>query len=110
MTQKKIVGLVVGIAVMALIFLFVYRQYTNDRGTAMNTNTTSQKKLSGENSDKVMATPVPDTIDGVTGSIESESSLDVSALDEEESESLNAVNEDSESVNNLGTSYDENNL
>lgn len=54
--------------------------------------------------------PAPDTIDGVAGSIESQSSTDTSALDEEESGSLDQINQDSDSVNNFGTSYDENNL
>lgn len=98
----------VGVAVAAAVFFFVYQQYTekDTKGSAM----TSQKKMSADNKEKVMVTPVPDTIDGVTADIEAESALDLSALDEEETASLEGVDEDSDSINNLGTSYDENSL
>lgn len=103
MTQKQIFGVVLGVALAIVVCVFVYRQYTGD--TAMNTGSTQKKMMT----EKKVA-PVPDTIDGVVGSIESESTIDTAALDEEEAGSLSEVEADSESVNNLGTSYDENSL
>lgn len=105
MTQKQIFGVIVGVALVIVVGTVVYRQYTGD--TAMNTgNTTSQKKMGTEKK----ATPVPDTVDGVVGSIESETVVDTEAMNEEEAGTLGEVDVDSESVNNLGTSYDENSL
>jgi hypothetical protein len=115
MTQKQIVGVVAGVAVMVLVCTLVYRQYTSDTGRTEKTVTSESSvpiPKKGATSDKgqVAEAPIPDTIEGIADSIVEESSVDFSALDEEESSSLSDVDEDSESVNNLGTSYDENNL
>lgn len=111
MTQKQIVGVVVGVAVMVLVSTLVYRFFVGPTiivdDTASQTVAT-QKKMNTPEGKTVV--PIPDTIDGIADSIVEESSVDFSALDEEEASSLNDVDEDSESVNNLGTSYDENNL
>ncbi len=103
MTQKQMFGVVVGVALAIVVCVFVYRQYTGD--TRMNTrSTTTQTKVTEKKA------PVPETVDGVVDSIESETALDTAALDEEEAGTLGEVDADSESVNNLGTSYDENSL
>ncbi len=112
MTQKQIVGVVFGVTLVILVSVFVFRQFTGDvaeQSRVMNSGTTSQgteKKMSSEKAEKVA--PVPETIDGIAGSIAAETTLDLSALDEEEAGALDQVNQDSDSVNNLGTSYDEN--
>lgn len=108
MTQKQVLGAVACVAVAVAVFFFVYQQYTGQdaKGPAM----TSQKKMNAGSKDKATVAPVPDTIDGVTADIEAESALDLSALDEEEAASLEEADEDSDSINNLGTSYDENSL
>ncbi len=115
MTQKQIVGAVVGVAAIVLVCTLVYRQYTSDIVSAerpMTTQSSMPSEKKGVMSDKgqVAKEPVPETLDDITESIVAESSVDFSALDEEETSSLSDVDEDSESVNNLGTSYDENNL
>lgn len=113
MTQKQIVGILVAVAVVGLLFFGVYSQYVHENGPMMHEDTASgqmmEKKMSAENNTNAEA-QVPDTVDGVTADIEAESELDTSALDEEESASLQEMDEDSDSVNNLGTSYDENKL
>ena len=114
MTQKQTVGVVVGVALVVVVCVFVYRQYANDEvktGAAMQSGTvmTPEKKASVTSAEK-KSVPVPDTIDGIAGSIISETSVDAMALDDEEKAALDDVTEDSNSVTNLGTSYDENNL
>lgn len=106
MTQKQIFGLVVSVAVAALGFAFVYRQHAAPSAL----RNASEKKMDVATKEKDVVAPVPDTIDGVTADIESESALDLSALDDEEAGSMSEIDADSDSVNNLGTSYDENNL
>jgi len=112
MTQKQIFGAVAGVAIVALAFVFVYQQFIgDDDGSVVPTvsNTPSSQKQAVTTDNKA-APPVPDTIDSIASSIESESAIDLSALDAEEAGSLDEINQDSDSVNNLGTSYDENNL
>jgi hypothetical protein len=103
MTQKQILSAVIGVALAIVVGAVVYRQYTSD--TRMNSGNTQKKVMT----EKKVA-PVPDTVDGVVSSIESETAIDTEALSEEETGTLSEVDADSESVNNLGTSYDENNL
>ncbi len=108
MTQKQIVGVVVGVAVMVLVCTFVYRLFVEP--VIVVDDKSSEVAVRGGANTSGERDAIPDTIDGITESIVEESSVDFSALDEEETSSLGDVEEDSESVNNLGTSYDENNL
>lgn len=111
MTQKQIVGVVVGVAVVVLLCAAVYRQFTGGAGEWASSETSTQMESPVQKKMPVSTvTPVPETVDDITDSIVSESSMDLSALDDEESSSLEDVDMDSESLNNLGTSYDENNL
>lgn len=115
MTQKQIVGVVVGVAAIVLVCTLVYRQYTSDtrsmeKAVTIQPVTPSEKKGAMSDKEQMAEAPIPETLDGIADSIIEESSVDFSALDEEETSSLSDVDEDSESVNNLGTSYDENNL
>ena len=113
MTQKQIFGAVAGVAIVALAFVFVYQQFVGSNGvttTTVSDTASLQKQAATTDSQKKAPAPIPDTIDGIAENIESESSDDLSALDAEETGSLDEVNQDGNSVNNLGTAYDENNL
>lgn len=103
MTQKQILGVVVGVALVIVVSVFVYRQYTGDMGNNSN-SATMPKKMTEKKA------PVPETVDGVVDSIVEETTLDTTALDDETAASLQELDADNESVNNLGTSYDENSL
>lgn len=107
MTKKQILG-AIAIAVTVLVAGAVYRQLaTDDTSTDKSTSgtTRSSEMASGGN-----ASPVPETFDEMAGSITAQAGVDTSALDEEEANELSEIEADSESVTNLGTSYDENNL
>ena len=106
MPQKHIIGLVVGVVGIGLLFASVYQQFQApvviDDGRMMqkSTVTESQQKKA----------PVPETIDDVILSIQEESSMDLSALDEEENGEIADIEADSNSVTHFETSYDENSL
>lgn len=108
MTQKQMLGVVGGVVLTVFVLVFVYQQYAGESTPV--SSTPSQKKVTTETTRESVMVPVPETIDDIALSIESESAFDLSALDDEETGALDEVNQDSESVNNLGTSYDENNL
>lgn len=103
MTQKQILGIVVGIVVVALIGVVVYRQFTADIMPQPTTSSMTTKQT-------VPAEPNPSayTVTGIEASIASESDADAAALDAEETGTLQDFDQDSESINNLGKSYDEN--
>lgn len=109
MTQKQMLGVVGGVVLTVFVLVFVYQQYAGESASSVS-STPSQKKVTTETTRESVMVPVPETIDDIALSIESESAFDLSALDDEETGALDEVNQDSESVNNLGTSYDENNL
>ncbi|MDP2838267.1 MAG: hypothetical protein Q8O53_03255 [Candidatus Moranbacteria bacterium] len=115
MTQKQIFWVAVAVAMIIVASVLVYRQFTSDRAafgteSMVITATPAEKKAATATSSEDVAVPVPETIDDIATSIESETTLDLSALDEEEAGSLSEIDADSNSVTNLGTSYDENNL
>ena len=101
MTQKQILwalGAAVLVGGVALAWYFAPSPAaTPTGGSKVNESPREQAK-------------VPDTVDGIVESIEAEATFDQSALDAEASGSLEEIDADSESVNNFGTSYDENNL
>lgn len=99
--------MVLGVVVVGLLAILVVRQLSSDtvsRQSASNPASGSMKEQEATKQNP----PVPETVDDVTQSIVSESQGDAAALDEEEAGTLDEVNADSDSVNNLGTSYDEN--
>lgn len=114
MTRKQIFGTAVGIAVVLVVYVFVYQQFADTTKQTESMTATSEKMSASEQADGSAmvseSASVPDTVDGITASIESETALDLSALDDEETAAMSNVNQDSDSVTNLGTSYDENNL
>lgn len=103
MTQKQILGLVSGVLVLGLIFVFVYRQLAapSGGGTASSNTSVSQP---------VKKMPEPETIDDISQSIQGETAADLSALDDEMNGEISELEADSDSVTNLSTSYDENSL
>lgn len=106
MTKKQILAVVGGIGVVIVVCAFVYQQF-NFSPSEQQANPIIRSE---EQSAKQVMVPVPDTIDSISTDIESETTLDMSALDEEVTSETNGINEDSASVNNFETSYDENNL
>ena len=109
MTQKQMVAAILGVGIMVLALVVVARtigEKTAMNGSINNTNVAIEKMASTDTEKAV----VPNTVESIAADIESETALDVSALDDEESSETASVDEDSDSVNNLGTSYDENNL
>ena len=103
MTQKQIMGLVVGALVLVLVFAFVYRQFA----APVPGGDEQPKTTAAQQAKKAAA---PDTIDDISQSIQDETNLDLSALDDEANGEISDIEADSDSVNNLSTSYDENSL
>lgn len=103
MTQKQIIGLVVSVLVLVVVFAFVYRQFAVPVPDTLN----QPPKTILQPAEKA---PVPETIDDISRSIQDETNLDLSALDDEANGEISDIEADSDSVNNLGTSYDENSL
>ncbi len=75
-----------------------------------NAPSTSSQPAPKKMSDTAPSAPAPENADGIVSAIDAETMADTNALNDEETGSLNQVDEDSDSVTNLGTSYDENNL
>lgn len=108
MTQKQIIILVAGVVVIGLVFFFVYRQF----GTSVSSEKTPlvQEQTKTNDLAREKKSAEPETIDGIAGGIEEETNTDLSALDDEVNGEISDIQADSDSVTNLGTSYDENNL
>ncbi len=101
--QKQIIGLAASVLVLGLVLAFVYRQFAvpvPDAKEQMKTTALQPEKKA----------PEPATIDDISQSIQDETNLDLSALDDEANGEISGIEADSDSVNNLGTSYDENSL
>ncbi|MBP9728078.1 MAG: hypothetical protein KBD27_01740 [Candidatus Moranbacteria bacterium] len=105
MTKKQIFLAGVGAVLMLLVCVFVYRQYTQNEDISQ-TRGTAEPQSNMTRKDTLV--PVPEKLDDITATITTESADDLSALDEEMTAVEAEIDLDSESVNNLGTSYDEN--
>lgn len=105
MTQKQVLGMVVGGALVVLVSVFVYRQYTQN-GSVYGNQTPDTVEPTMNRKDTMV--PVPEKLDDITAMITEESADDFSALDEEAAGAAEEIDADSDSVNNFGTSYDEN--
>jgi len=115
MTNKQIFAVVGGVAAVVAVCAFVYQQFTISSSKQQTNSMIRSEDQTMKPSDKTgnrrqVMVPVPDTIDGIAADIESETTLDMLALDEEVAGETSIFNEDSASINNLGTSYDESNL
>ena len=98
MSQKHIIGGVLGLVGIGLMFVFVYQQFRTPASTGLPKTQVSERAPKA---------PEPETIDDVVLSIQGEASADLSALDEEENGEMTDIRTDSDSVTNLSTSYDE---
>lgn len=100
--QKLLLGVLSGVITIALLF-FVYQQMNkSQQGENMPNNAMMEKAETPK--------PLPKTVDGVADEIEAESALDDKAIQEEIDAETSAVSEDSDALNSLGQSYDENSL
>lgn len=108
MTQKHIIGLALGVLGIVLAFAFVYRQFTAPVPRTGTLQREEQPNASDAMREKKAA--LPETIDDISASIQEEISADLSALDDEANGEVLEIEADSDSITNLGTSYDENSL
>ena len=109
MTQKQIIGVIIVTIVVLAAFVIVYRQLAKPFLTLQTP--VSQSVTSTEiNTQAVKSAEIPSSIDDIAKSIEDETSVDRSAMDAEETGELSDINTDSQNINDLGKSYDENNL
>lgn len=100
MTKKQIL-VVLGIAVVVLFVSVVVSQMRN------TPNTLESEVDYQPVTRKDTMVPVPEKLEDITATITSESADDFSALDEEAVGAEAEIDLDSESITNLGTSYDE---
>ncbi len=103
MNQKQITLAVSALVIVALGIFVIFSFYNSEEVTPGNTNTNTTERKTGES-----AEPVPESVDGITAEIMMEAETDQQALAEEQAGENTAINEDSQSVNDLGNSYDEN--
>ncbi|OGI14373.1 MAG: hypothetical protein A3E38_00360 [Candidatus Moranbacteria bacterium RIFCSPHIGHO2_12_FULL_54_9] len=106
MTQKQLIGLVVGVLVLGAVFVYVYQQFSR----TASRDAMLQKSAVTPSAKQEEQAALPTSIDDISRSIAGEIDADLSALDAEENGETAEIQADSESVNNLGTSYDENSL
>lgn len=111
MKQKQFLGVALGLIVLIVVITFLFQCFVvKNTPSQVTTGTKSVPSPQTETQKVIPPAPLPDSVDGISSSIQAESDLDLSALDEEESGVLDEVNKDSDSVTNLGTSYDEQSL
>lgn len=87
------------------VIIFVYQRMvkTSDMESDLETPQAMMEK-------KEAPKPIPTTPSGVADEIESEAALDAQALDAEIEAETAEIQRDSESLNNLSQSYDENQI
>lgn len=105
MTKKQMLSALGGVALTLIVCVAVYQQYAQN-GTPSKTEGSENSKPAMTRKDTMV--PVPEKLDDITATITAESADDFSALDEESTSVESDIDLDSESVTNLGTSYDEN--
>lgn len=105
MTQKQLLSVVVGLIVMLVVVALISVPFMQNQGTKVNQPSSTIPKTMQRPS---VAAPVPAKLDDITSAITAESTDDLSALDQETVGAIGEIDADTDSVNNLGTSYDEN--
>ena len=98
--QKMLLGALSAVVVLAAL-VFVY-QYQSMKNADTMMPTMIQKTKTPK--------PIPTTVDGVAAEIESEATLDEAALNAEVTAETQEIQVDSQTLNNLSESYDENSL
>ena len=107
MTHKQLFGAVVGAIFFMLASSVVYWLYTSSDEARWQIAPTVPPGQSTTKSQDVFV-PAPEKIDDITARIMQQSDGDMAALDAEMDGAVEEIDADSESINNLGTSYDEN--
>lgn len=98
--QKILLGALSAVIVLAVL-VFAYQHQSMKNADIMMP--TVMKKTETPK-------PIPTTVDGITAEIENEASLDEAALEAEVTAETGEIQEDSQTLNNLSESYDENSL
>lgn len=106
MNQKKMIAVAALALGGAFLFTAVYQQFSQEETSLSPESSKGEKRAMNTEKDS----SEPETLEDVFASIQAESDLELSALDEEADGEMKEVEADSESVNNLGTSYDESSL
>lgn len=102
--QKILIGTLSGILTISVL-IFVYQRIMKDSDTAVDL---SPAQAGMET--KAIAKPLPTTPSAVADEIESQAALDDAAIEAEVNAETSDVQEDSESLNSLSQSYDENQI
>ena len=102
--QKILIGVLSGVlTVSVLIFAYQRMMNSTDTDTGIETPQAMMEK-------KEAPKPIPTTPSGIVDEIEGEAALDAAALDAEIDAETAEIQKDSESLNNLSQSYDENQI
>ena len=100
--QKILIGVLSGVlTVSVLIFAYQRMMNSTDTDTGIETPQAMMEK-------KEAPKPIPTTPSGIVDEIEGEAALDAAALDAEIDAETAEIQKESESLNNLSQSYDEN--
>jgi hypothetical protein len=102
--QKILLGVLSGVLTVAVL-IFAYQRMMRSTDTEADIQTPqamTEKKAAPK--------PIPTTPSGVADEIESEAALDDAAIEAEINAETGEVQKDSESLNNLSQSYDENKI
>lgn len=112
MTQKHVALAVLAVVATGAALIALPEHFGNKDSDHLGNMVISENRGNVASSDETTREDVivPSSIEDITASIEAETSTDMSAMDEEENGETSSVREDSDNVNNLGTSYDENSL
>lgn len=102
--QKILIATLSGILTISVI-IFAYQRIM--KGSEEPADMSS---LQTDTKEREVAKPIPTTPGSVTDEIESETAIDDAAIDAEINAEVSDVQGDSESLNNLSQSYDENQL
>jgi hypothetical protein len=102
--QKILIGVLSGVlTVSVLIFAYQRMMNSTDTDTGIETPQAMMEK-------KEAPKPIPTTPSGIVDEIEGEAALDAAALDAEIDAETAEIQKESESLNNLSQSYDENQI
>jgi hypothetical protein len=102
--QKILIGVLSGVLTVSVI-IFAYQRMMK------STDTESDLEVPQAMMEKKEAPkPIPTTPSGIVDEIEGEAALDAAALDAEIDAETAEIQKDSESLNNLSQSYDENQI
>lgn len=102
--QKILIGVLSGVLTVSVL-IFAYQRMMNSTDTDTDIET-PQAMMEKKEAPK----PIPTTPSGIVDEIEGEAALDAAALDAEIDAETAEIQKESESLNNLSQSYDENQI